>query len=350
MAALPRCTRRRSLPGGRIPKLEPRNHWFDFVDCCIAGDAKKKPTANFDYAGPLTEAVLLGCLASIFPKQNTRMERGEDGVHQLRGRDQVREAKLSSGVGDRGVVNAPVPPRGIKLRRLDQLLSSLGHGSRRDARECIRNGLVTVRGTVEDDPGAKVDAHDVLVEGEPLEAPDGLLAILHKPAGYICTHSEEEGSTIYDLLPERWTQRNPAVTSVGRLDKDTSGILMVTDRGDLVQQWTSPRSVVEKVYEVEVDAPLETHLIADFRQRHAHAPQRDHALPACEVGDRGCPSREADADRGPLSSGPTHVREPGMECGRAAPLALRRVHVGWDRGGGVAGGALSTLSQSLAGP
>ena len=248
---------------GAYPKLEPRNHWFDFIDCCLAGGDKKahrqlrlRRSADRSRAARLPRQHL--------PEPNTRMERGEDGVRQLRGSHQAREAKLSSGMGDRGVVNAPVPPRGTKLRRLDQLLSSLGHGSRRDARECIRNGLVTVRGIVEEDPGAKVAAHDVLVEGEPLEAPDGLLAILHKPAGYICTHSEEEGSTIYDLLPERWTQRNPAVTSVGRLDKDTSGILMVTDRGDLVQQWTSPRSVVEKVYEVEVDAPLESHLVAAF--------------------------------------------------------------------------------------
>jgi 16S rRNA pseudouridine516 synthase len=152
----------------------------------------------------------------------------------------------------------------MKLRRLDQLLSSLGHGSRREAREVIRNGLVTVAGSVEEDPGAKVDARSVLVEGEPLEAPDGLLAILHKPAGYVCTHAEDEGPTIYELLPERWTERNPPVTSVGRLDKDTSGILLMTDRGELVQQWTSPKSVVEKVYEVEVDAPLEPHLIATF--------------------------------------------------------------------------------------
>lgn len=152
----------------------------------------------------------------------------------------------------------------MKLRRLDQLLSSLGHGSRREVRECIRNGLVTVGGSVEQDPGAKVDAREVLVEGKPLEAPDGLLAILHKPVGYICTHAEDEGPTIYDLLPERWSERNPPVTSVGRLDKDTSGILMMTDRGELVQQWTSPKSVVEKVYEVEVDAPLEPHLVATF--------------------------------------------------------------------------------------
>jgi 16S rRNA pseudouridine516 synthase len=152
----------------------------------------------------------------------------------------------------------------MKLRRLDQLLSSLGHGSRREVREVIRNGLVTVAGAVEDDPGAKVEARDVLVEGEPLEAPDGLLAILHKPVDYVCTHSEDEGPTIYELLPERWTMRNPPVTSIGRLDKDTSGILIVTDRGELVQRWTSPKSVVEKVYEVEVDTPLEPHLIATF--------------------------------------------------------------------------------------
>jgi len=52
------------------PKLEPRNHWKDFIDCCLANDPNKKPSANFDYAGPLTEAVLLGCLASIFPNES----------------------------------------------------------------------------------------------------------------------------------------------------------------------------------------------------------------------------------------------------------------------------------------
>jgi 16S rRNA pseudouridine516 synthase len=152
----------------------------------------------------------------------------------------------------------------VKQRRLDQLLANLGHGSRREVRELIQAGRVTVRGEVEADPGAKVDAQDVLVEGEALEAPEGLLAVLHKPVGYICTHAEEEGDTIYELLPERWAKRNPAVTSVGRLDKDTSGILLVTDRGELVQRWTSPKSVVEKVYDVEVDSPLDEKLVRVF--------------------------------------------------------------------------------------
>ena len=128
----------------------------------------------------------------------------------------------------------------------------------------IRDGMVTVQGEQEYDPGAKVEATDVMVAGKPLEAPDGLLVLFHKPPGYICTHSEEEGETIYDLLPEQWSKRNPPVTSVGRLDKDTSGVLLLTDKGELVQRWTSPKSVVEKVYEVEVDRPLEEHLIATF--------------------------------------------------------------------------------------
>jgi 16S rRNA pseudouridine516 synthase len=152
----------------------------------------------------------------------------------------------------------------MKLRRLDQLLASLGHGTRREVRELIHNGLVTVRGEIEKDFGAKVDAKEVLVAGTPLEAPEGLLAILHKPLGYVCTHAEEEGPNIYDLLPDRWTNRNPPATSVGRLDKDTSGILLITDRGDLVQRWTSPKSEVEKVYEVEVDKPLDQYLIQIF--------------------------------------------------------------------------------------
>ena len=54
--------------GLAFPKLEPRNHWFDYIDCCLKGD--KKPSANFDYAAPLTEAVLLGCLASVFPNED----------------------------------------------------------------------------------------------------------------------------------------------------------------------------------------------------------------------------------------------------------------------------------------
>lgn len=111
---------------------------------------------------------------------------------------------------------------------------------------------------------AKVDPHAITLDGEPLEAPDGLLAMLHKPVGYVCTHGEGEGPTIYELLPDQWLRRNPAVTSVGRLDKDTSGLLLVTDIGSLVHRFTSPKSDVEKVYLAELDRELDPRLVEVF--------------------------------------------------------------------------------------
>ncbi len=150
------------------------------------------------------------------------------------------------------------------MRRLDQLLSSLGYGSRREVADWVREGRVSVAGVPATRADQKADAHQVALDGEPLEAPDGLLVVLHKPTGYVCTHSDGEGPTIYDLLPPRWLNRRPPVTSVGRLDKDTSGLLLITDRGDLVHRFTSPKAEVEKVYVVGVDRDLDAGLVEVF--------------------------------------------------------------------------------------
>lgn len=139
------------------------------------------------------------------------------------------------------------------LRRVDQLLSACGYCSRREARGWVKEGWVTVGGVPVTSPDAKVDPALVLVEGEPLDHPDGLVVLFHKPVGTICTHEDEEGPTIYTLLPERWRHRNPTLSSVGRLDKDASGLLILTDDGPLVQRWTSPRNHVTKLYQVVLD-------------------------------------------------------------------------------------------------
>ena len=150
------------------------------------------------------------------------------------------------------------------MRRLDQLLAAVGWGSRRDARDLVKSGRVTVKGIPAADFGEKVDPSTVEVDGAPLEAPDGLFVIFHKPVGYVCTHSTDEGPTIYELLPSRWLLRNPAVSSVGRLDKDTSGLLLITDQGDLLHRLTSPKAVVEKTYEVETAAAIPSSLVEVF--------------------------------------------------------------------------------------
>jgi 16S rRNA pseudouridine516 synthase len=144
----------------------------------------------------------------------------------------------------------------MPLRRLDQILSSYGYCTRSEARAWLRAGRVTIDGKPADKPDAKVDPAKVLIDGQPIEAPDGLLAIYFKPAGLVCSRDGREGPSIYGALPAIWSERNPPVTSVGRLDKDTTGLLLITDVGELVQRWTSPKHKVPKLYDVTVDRDL----------------------------------------------------------------------------------------------
>jgi len=139
--------------------------------------------------------------------------------------------------------------------RVDQVLSHFGYCSRREAGLWVRRGRVEVEGRVLDDVAERVEPGRVKVDGELVEGPDGLLVMLHKPAGVVCSRSDGEGRSVYELLPARWSQRHPTVTTVGRLDRDTTGLLLVTDLGEWVHRWTSPKHHVEKSYEVTLDGP-----------------------------------------------------------------------------------------------
>jgi len=150
------------------------------------------------------------------------------------------------------------------MRRLDQLLSNLGYCSRREARSWVDQGCVTVRGEPATDVSRKVSPADVLIDGQPPDHPDGMLLLLHKPLGLVCSHDGREGPSVYTLLPERWRRRNPPVTTIGRLDKDTSGLLLLTDLSPLVHQLTSPKHKVPKVYRATVDCDLAPDLVARF--------------------------------------------------------------------------------------
>lgn len=144
----------------------------------------------------------------------------------------------------------------MSARRLDQLLANLGYCSRREARDWLKAGRVSVAGKVADDPGVKPSPAAVRVDGEPLDHPDGLILLLNKPLGLTCSHDPREAPLIYDLLPPRWRARNPQVTSVGRLDKETSGLILLTDHTDLVHKLTSPKHKVPKIYRATTDRDL----------------------------------------------------------------------------------------------
>jgi 16S rRNA pseudouridine516 synthase len=134
------------------------------------------------------------------------------------------------------------------MRRIDQLLSSLGYCSRSEAKGWVRDGRVTIGGRPARETSDKAEPSAVRIDGEPPDHPEGLLILMNKPAGVVCSHSPGEGRRVYDLLPERWRRRNPLVTTVGRLDADTTGVLLLTDQAQLVHRLTSPRHGVSKVY------------------------------------------------------------------------------------------------------
>jgi 16S rRNA pseudouridine516 synthase len=137
--------------------------------------------------------------------------------------------------------------------RIDRLLANLGYGSRKDAHRLVADGRVCVDGRVVTDAALAVDPLAVTLDGEPLDAPLGLVVALHKPVGYVCSHSDREGPRVFDLLPPQWLRRNPKPNTVGRLDKDSSGLVLVTDQGALLHALTAPRRHVEKRYVVTLD-------------------------------------------------------------------------------------------------
>lgn len=150
------------------------------------------------------------------------------------------------------------------LIRIDALLSRYGYCSRSEARAWVKGGRIRIGSAVAKSPAEKAAPGNLLIDGGHVEYPDGILALLHKPPGYVCSHDSGEGPTVYDLLPPRWLLRNPPVTSIGRLDKDATGALLITDLGELVHQWTSPKHKVPKIYEVTVAADLPAGIAETF--------------------------------------------------------------------------------------
>jgi len=143
----------------------------------------------------------------------------------------------------------------VKVERLDRLISRLGYGSRSDVQAWLRQGLISVGGNPAKSPSLKVNPADVLIDGQAMDHPDGLTVIYHKPLDAVCSH-RETGRLIYEDFPERWGCRKPALSSVGRLDKETSGLLILTDDGQLNHRITSPKKHITRTYAVSLHTPL----------------------------------------------------------------------------------------------
>ncbi len=145
-------------------------------------------------------------------------------------------------------------------RSLAKYLAGLGYGSRKDMEAAIAHGRVTDKTGARFEP--KPDWPDVVdhlsFDGDPLDPPPGMILMLHKPTGYTCSRADQ-GQLVYELLPPRFLARKPALSSIGRLDADTSGLLLFTDDGPLLHRLISPKSNLPKTYDATLARPLEGH-------------------------------------------------------------------------------------------
>lgn len=147
--------------------------------------------------------------------------------------------------------------------RLVKLIANLGYGSRKEIQMAIRNGWVTDRDGNPLKADSKTPHADILFDDEPLDPPEGMVLLMNKPLGYTCS-TKDQGRLVYDLLPDRFRMRKPVLSTIGRLDKETSGALLFTDDGTFLHKVISPKSEVPKVYEAELDRPLKGNEAAIF--------------------------------------------------------------------------------------
>lgn len=151
------------------------------------------------------------------------------------------------------------------MERLDKLLVSQGVGSRREVQKLIRKKAVTVNGETVTTPDLKLDPDNSRIEvsGRPISYKKNIYLMLNKPAGFVSATEDNLSRTVLELVPEEYRRRGLA--PAGRLDKDTEGLLILTDDGDFAHKLISPKSKVYKRYYAELDAEITDEDIESFK-------------------------------------------------------------------------------------
>lgn len=229
--------------------------------------------------------------------------------------------------------------------RLEKLLAERGLAARRKAAELVRAGRVTVNGRSVLEPGLRVDAaaDRVCVDGRliPSALPPPRTILLYKPRGYICSRAAEQGRTVYELIRE---VKEP-VKPVGRLDKDSEGLLLLSTDGDLILRMTHPRYEHEKTYEVAVTGEVSAAVLRrlngafdldGYRTRPAHVTRLSRCVGAGRTvlrfvlkEGRNRQVRRMCADVGLGVENLKRTSEAGLDLGSLEPGAWRDVTAEW---------------------
>ena len=167
------------------------------------------------------------------------------------------------------------------MLRLDRWLVTLGVGSRSEVQKLVRKGAVRVNGAPVSDPGKQVDetTAQLMVLGQPLDGRLTRHVMLHKPAGLLTAARDKKQPTVMDLLPEVYA--SIGCMPVGRLDKDTTGLLLLTTDGELNHRLLAPGRHVDKTYRAQVDGELnESHVAAFAAGMHVPEDGKEPAFDA----------------------------------------------------------------------
>jgi len=148
------------------------------------------------------------------------------------------------------------------MKRVDAYLSNLGYCSRKEAKKFLKLNEVRINKNRVLNASIKANHKDITINDEKLND-EKLLILLNKPNGYICSHNDS-GKLIYSLLPQRWQNRNPKISTIGRLDIDTTGAILLTDDGELNHKLSSPKNNIPKIYEAVLEKPLSFDIIDIF--------------------------------------------------------------------------------------
>lgn len=152
------------------------------------------------------------------------------------------------------------------MERIDKIISNHTHYTRKEIKKLISQKAVYVNGEVVKKPESKYDeaAINLTIYGKEIEIKKHLYLLLNKPKGYVSATEDKSQQTVIDLIPTEYKYRD--LFPAGRLDKDTTGFMLITDDGEFAHNILSPRKHVEKEYEVVLDIPVTLAMVEEFRK------------------------------------------------------------------------------------
>ena len=208
----------------------------------------------------------------------------------------------------------------IYLKRIDRILSEQNNYSRKEIKKFVSKGLVLVNGLVVRKSDEKYDDDNISIKinGKDIRVSKHFYLLLNKPKGYVSTTVSDKDKTVIDLVPDKYKTRT--LFPAGRLDKDTTGLMLITDDGVFAHNILSPKKHIKKIYEVVIDKEISVEMVNGFRD-------------GVKLNDGECKSallEKIDTNKClvTLTEGRYHQIKRMFGCYKAKVLELKRICMG----------------------